>query len=205
MSPAEILRDFQRKYEGTYMFVKTPDSNEENLFRMDKVTPSDTCTGLLSLSSEEYGKIQLNYGTAHTIICKFPQVGVFQHGEESYYFNRVPARQYRRGLCQDNGSIHAVMGHVTGHSHAEAMTFPLVVSAFEHRTYGFSEAIKLVGNKVKGCALDNNFSLVLSMTKSAHFYLMWYRHPVALLKETGELIAVLSNQFETAIKQVMST
>lgn len=206
MSPDDVLNDYVRKYNQTYVFVQMPDSNEENLFYMSSIQPHSKNVGVMTLTSEEFGKIQLNFGTAHTIKFRFPKIGVFQHGKDAYTFLREPRRQYRRGLCSENGQIlnvaHKLLPNTYG---VESLSFELVSSAFKAETYSYQEALKLLASKkYRSVALANDFALMLNVfpSKADSIYtLMWRSSPIATVKEDGSVTLVLEASFAQQIKE----
>lgn len=203
MSPEEIVGEFRAKYEKTYVFVKMPDSEEESLFHLDRVTPDPTTTGILSLSSEEYGKIQLNFGTAHGIKFRTPQVGVFQHGPDAYTFVRTPRRQWKRALCSANAAITNVMNLAAGARGTE-FDFMLVSAAFKAQQYGWPQAWKMIqSGKYRSVAIDRYMSIGLSPVADCQYLLMYWQQPVAKLKADGSIQLILEPSFAETIKELI--
>ncbi len=204
MSPEDIINEFRAKYEKTYVFVKTPDTEEENLFHLDRVTPDTTTTGILHLSSEEYGKIQLNFGTAHGIKFRMPQVGVFQHGKDAYLFNRTPRRQWKRGLCSSNASIFATMNLAAGMARGGEFDFMTVAAAFKAQQYGWPQALKMIqSGKYRSVAIDRYMSIGLSPVTDCPYLLLYWQQPVAKLKADGSVLVILEPSFEASIKELI--
>lgn len=206
MNASEIIAEFRKKYEGCYMHVQMPDSNEDNLFLLTAVVHErGTSTGVLKLESEEFGKIQLNMGTAHTLKFKFPKVGVFQYGTDAYLFYRCPRRQWRRGLCNENAKIFPVWTGIRGGSRGlGGFDFATIEAAFKGMFYTYKEAIKMLqGGKYRSVALANSFSVVLS-TIQEYPYIMLYRTlPVARLDEQGSILSMIEPSFDLQIKQIV--
>ncbi len=206
MSPEEIINEFKAKYEKTYVFVKLPDSEEENLFHLDRVTPDPNVTGVLSLSSEEYGKIQLNYGTAHGIKFRTPPVGVFQHGTNAMLFLRQPRRQWKRALCSSNAHIMNTMMLVSGSRSGAEFNFLTVAAAFKGQQYGWPTALKMIkSGKYRSVAIDRYMSIGLSPFAEAdcHYLLMYWQQPVAKLRADGSVLMLLEPSFDASIKELM--
>lgn len=204
MTPDDILTDFRRKYEGTFVFVTMPDSDEDNLFYMEKIISSKTCTGVMALKSEEFGKILLNLGTAHTIKFKFPRVGMFQHGSHSMLFLRSARRQYQRGLSGGNCSIVNVISRICPTLHEE-LSFELVQAAFKGSTYQAAEAVKMLqSGKYHSVALSNNFSLVLSPTKEKDYLMMHWQSPIARVSAELQVTHIIEPVYASQIKQVLT-
>lgn len=206
MNASEIIAEFRKKYEGCYMHVQMPDSDEDNLFMLSAVVHErGTSTGVLKFESEEFGKIILNMGTTHTLKFKFPKVGVFQHGADAFLFHRWPRRQWRRGLCNENAKIFPVWSGIRGGARGlGGFDFATVDAAFKGVFYTYKEAIKMLqGGKYRSVALANSFSVVLS-TIQEYPYIMLYRSlPVARLGEHGNIISVIEPSFDSQIKQIV--
>lgn len=202
MTPAEIIAEFRKKYEGCYMHVQFPDKEEDNLFYLASVTQSrGEGTGILKLESEEFGKIQLNMGTAHTLKFKFPEVGVFQSGSDAYLFRRDPRRQWRRGLCSDNATILPVWAGLRGANNN--LTFITVNDAFKGTTFSFAAALRMLATgKFRSVAMADGFSLCLSMTVDAEYYVMFRTMPIAKLNKGA--LSILEIAFEPQLKRMMA-
>lgn len=205
VTPAEIIQEFRKKYENTYLHVQMPDSPEEHLFYLNEVVQlRGTNTGVLKLSSEEFGKIQLNMGTAHNLKFKFPEVGVFQFGSDAYFFRREPRRQWRRGLCADNCSVTPVWSeYMGGHLGLGGINFGMVDSAFKGVWYPYGEAIKmLAGGKYRSVALIDGFAVALSSIKECQYVLLYRTIPIARVDVGGGIVSMIEPAFEPQIKVI---
>ncbi len=201
----EIVRDFVQRYEKTFIWVSPPDSNEESLFYVDKVTADKTKIANLTLTSPEFGKIILNMGTAHTLKFKYPPVGVFQYKHDSYMFRRNPAKQYRRGLCEGNSYTHEVHHKLVGSSPRD-LTFDLLSAAYQAQSYSFKDALRMLeSGKYRSVALRNNFSLVLPVSPVPDYLLMFWETPIASINPTdGSTTTVYEAAFEKVLPKVRS-
>lgn len=92
-------RDIQRYYEGTYVKFR---EFGETLFWIQRVR-EDAITGK-SEDGEEF-ILHLHSDAPYVIDYILPHKAVFQKGEHVYALQRIPARQYKRGLCNDNTQI----------------------------------------------------------------------------------------------------
>jgi hypothetical protein len=203
VSPQEILRDFQRRYEGTYIFVQEPESKEENLFRVDNIQTSEDKLGVLLLSSDEVGSIRLNFGSAHTLKFVAAPVGVFQNGPDAYLCRRRPLRQWTKGICPGNTSIVPVT-NVIAPLTPRPFNFALVSGAFERKTFTLKEALVLLGKEqVRSVALEQNFSLCQSVNETPDYILMFWEQPVARLDKNGTLTRLYEASFEGHVAQYL--
>lgn len=206
MSPEDILADFRKKYENTFVFVEMPDRpNEDNLFHLSSIKSGSNGNGVMRLSSDEFGQIQLNFATAHTIKFKFPEVGVFQMGHDAYMAVREPKRQWSRGLCNGNCTISNVANRIANRSvrSAEGLSFTMVAAAFAKISYSYRDAIGMLkGGKYRSVALKDGFSVALSVTPSYEFLLLHWNRPVAGI--TKDELVVLEAAFSVPIKKVLT-
>ncbi len=199
---SEILSDFKRRYENTYVFVVPPNSSEESIFFIDKITEDREKVAKLELNSPDFGKIRLNYGTSYTFKFKYPPIGVFQHDQDAYIFMRCPQKQYKHGLCQGNGVVYPVYRQLITGPHTE-MSFEVVISSFEHRCYTFKDAyLMLQSGKYRSVALRNNFSMLLSVSIKKQFLLLHWDTPIAVVGIEPESIVVLETAYENIITQI---
>lgn len=201
MNQTQILNDFRRRYEGTYVFVEFPDNPKEELFHVDRIEESASTVGILCLSSNDYGKIRLNFATDHTLKFKYPPVGVFQHQKQAFYFRRVPAKQYARGICSGNSDVQAVTSQIVRFS--DPMTFAMIDDAFKAQKYGITGAMYLLTKKgYKSVALEDNFAVSAPLTNSENFVLFYFDVPVAYLNAAGKVTMTLEETFREQIAQI---
>lgn len=204
MNIPEILRDFIRRYDQSYLWVMMPDSDEESLFFVNRITEDRKNVAVLELSSPEYGKILLNMGTSHTLRFKYPPVGVFQNGKDAFIFRRVPARQYKVGLYHGNSSIEPVWSKMLGSGgEGGALQFDQVLAAYQGVQYTYSDAVKMLATgKYRSIALRRGFSLCLSTIAKEGYVLLFWETPVANVDSKGEITHLYEKSFESLINQV---
>lgn len=185
------------------MFVEFPNSTKEELFRVDSIEDSDSTVGNICLSSDDYGKIRLNFATDHRILFKYPKIGVFQNGKQAYYFRRTPAKQYARGICAGNSDFSPVSNLF--YIHRETLKFSTVKNAFGAKTYSFKEALQMLASKkYLSVALRENMALCLTPTKQECYILLYFDLPIASTNLKGELSLVLEETYGDLIKKVMN-
>lgn len=209
MNINEIMNDFRRRWDQTYVWVESPESGEESLFHVDRITDDTTKVGTIELSSPEFGKILLNMGTAHTLKFKYPPVGVFQNGVDAYIFRRVPAKQYKHGIYNGNSTLSPVYNIMLGRGQdraqlrGEQLKFNDVLAAFRGERYPFADALKMLSSgKYRSVALQRNWSLCLSPITSDGLTLLYWETPVASLDREGNVLHVYENVFESVLPQV---
>lgn len=200
----DSLKDFTMRYEKTFIFVVPPDSTEESLFYVDRITPDREKIANLTLSSPEFGKIVLNMGTAHTLRFKYPPVGVYQSGADAYVFHRRPDRQYKRGLCNGNSKISPVHGAFSRQGRYD-LTHQLVSDAFAGNQYTFKDAMSMLqSGKFRSVALRYNYALMLSPSADNKlFLLLHWEVPIAWVsKADGSIYQVLEDSYTKIIEKV---
>jgi hypothetical protein len=197
MNNGEVVNDFRRRYEGTYVFLKMERTGVETLVKVSRVEDSSTKIGILYLESPEYGALTLNLGSdGHHLKFKYPPVGVFQHGRDAFLFRRRPSRQYRRGICSDNSLMYNVTSSVVGP--LSRWSAEEVQDAFNHKVSTPKQAFELLAtNKARSVALDNNFSISKSPFETPDYVIWNWQFPVARISEKG----VLGKVYEEVFRQ----
>lgn len=205
MNIDEIMRDFKRRWEHTYVWVVPPNTTEESLFYVDRIVEDPDRVATMTLSSPEFGKIVLNYGTAHTLKFKYPPVGVFQHGQRAMIFRRTPSRQYKHGICPGNSEFYEPTVEVLRAARRNnELPFDLVQNAFQNVTSKYKEALLMLkSGRYRSVALKDNFSLCLGMGKENNYILFYWDTPVALMdKATGDPVHVMEQVFANVLSKV---
>jgi hypothetical protein len=92
-------RDIQKYYEGTY--VKFSEFGDK-LFMIHQVRPD----GISGVDEDNTAfEMYLSDAAPYTVNFILPHKATFQWKDSVYLLQRIPARQYRRGLCSDNTMI----------------------------------------------------------------------------------------------------
>lgn len=192
MEYSEIVEDFRRRYEGTYVWIQIEEKDEEFLAKICEVVYNGTKIGVIYLDSEEFGNLTINMGSkGHSIKFKYPPVGVFQNGYDAFFFRRIPARQYRRGMCNDNSLIENIVSEYINGFEA-TLSESKIKHAFRHNTYSKLAALKLLGKPLyKSIALKNNFALCRSFLQDGDDHILFHwTNPVARISHEGHLTKV---------------
>lgn len=176
MTPNEILRDFRTKYQGCFVWAKLPNQDKEVLCTLDAVKEDRDRQAVLQLSSDEFGKIFLNFASTHELRFKFPNIGSFQYGRDSFVIvRRAPHRQYQRGFCAANHWMYNCASSIAAGIIPEAeFTLPVVAAAFEQKKYRGFEALSLLKKgKHRSIALDGMFSMTQPMDEGGEMPFMF--------------------------------
>ena len=89
-------RDVQKYYEQSYIKIQ---GFGDKLFHVERVRES-VVTGYDE--DDTMFELYLSNSAGFSMDYILPHRAVFQHGRDAYLLRRLPARQYRRGLCADN-------------------------------------------------------------------------------------------------------
>lgn len=141
-------QDIDKYYHGTYTKFK---EFGDKLFRITQVTPHK-----VSGIDQDDVEFDLFLSDEHPYEVDYvlPHRAVFQYRDRAFLMQRVPARQYKRGLCEGNVRIINVD---TGE--AFPIGFAVLKSYVTKQQYfTFGEAIKRKG-KLKSYALNSRMSL----------------------------------------------
>jgi hypothetical protein len=200
MSNEEVIQDFRRRYESTYVFLNMEDKGIETLAYVSQVETSSSKMGVLHLTSETYGALTINIGSDnHSLSFKYPKMGVFQHGRDAFLFHRRPARQYRRGICADNSTIWNVTRNFAGN--ISRWNAREVQAAYDHKVYSVSEALKLLeSGAVRSAALPNNFSISHTVFDSPEHVIWYWQYPVARCSAKGKITLIYEDVFKTQLE-----
>jgi len=202
MNIEEIVNDFSRRYGDTYVLVQMPGEDEKNVFHVDRIIPDEDHGAVLQLSSNEFGSIKLNMSTGHSIFFEYPKVGSFQNGKEAALFRRVPARQYRRGLCNGNAGFFRPTESVMG-LRALEWDWNIVNNAYKCEKYGLQEALKMLASgKYRSVALKDGFSVSLSLSTGKDYLIFYCDLPVGRINPTTGEIVVTESSFASEIQEL---
>lgn len=201
MNNAEVLSDFRRRWEGTFVWL-TMDNRPDELVYLNNIEESSTKIATIHLTSDRIGKLTLNFGSeGHSLQFRYPPVGVFQHEQDAYVFYRRPSRQYRRGICADNSILFNVTRNLVGNQ--ARWTPSKVRSAYTHETYNITTALALLEKGYKGVALDSNFSLTLSLFDGNTDYVLFHwLHPIARINSKGQVTQLLEANYKDTVNRV---
>lgn len=203
MNNAEVLHDFRRRWENTYVWLNIENKDEELVY-LSRVEDNSDKVGKLYLTSDRLGELVLNFGSeGYALQFRYPPVGVFQHNRDAYCFYRRPIRQYRRGICGDNSLLMNTARNLTGNT--ARFGSGILKSAFAHQVFTWPEAIELLAGGIwRGVALSENFSLTQSMFKSPDYVLFHWTHPIARVNTKGQITLFYEENYREWIHQLFN-
>lgn len=201
MNTEQVLQDFRRRYEGTFVHVEIQKEQKEVLARVREITNNQSKIGTLILETLDYGALQLNMGSeGHALKFKYPPVGVFQNGKIACVFYRIPSRQYARGLCVHNSRIQNV-GRLLGASNP-SYNFVTLENAFQHKQFSVNEALPQLKKDCRSVALADNLSIMLSpIVESENYLILHYTQPIAACSPGGHIRKVYEKVYKELLRK----
>lgn len=141
-------RDIERYFNGTFVKFR---EHGDRLFYIERVRETEitgTCEG------DEPFIVYLHNDQPYELDYVLPRKAVFQYKQDAVLLQRMPARQYRRGLCEDNVRITRVTG-----GDRLSLGFPLLSAFVTKQTY-YDPAEALFGKtgSKRSLALSNRLS-----------------------------------------------
>lgn len=169
--------EFIKKYRHSFVWVHLPDKAPV-LARLEGYSEESR---LYSFTTK--GKlIRLVHDTEAKITAGFPSPKLINYEKTFIWFSRVPARQYRKGVSNENvnffSPVHSYWGHSCNFFEEES-----VAEAFHPTYYDFDVAMEMLEHDVKGVAINSNFAVSLHPTTDTA-KLLWYRFtPIATIED----------------------
>jgi len=144
----ENWKDIDRYFRHTYVKV---DGYGDTLFFIDHVNPNNISG---TTEDNDYFEIELHNHQPFNLSYVLPHKAVFQFNKRAVLLQRVPAKQFKRGLHADNVSL-----SFTDTGVPIDVTLP-ALKAFttKQRYFSFSEAFLSKGNKYLSFALTSRMS-----------------------------------------------
>lgn len=203
MTNDEVLEDFKRRWNHSYVWLKMKQKTVEVLAYIQDVEYDENKIGVIHLDSSEYGSITINLGSAdHDLSFKYPPAGVFQYHKVAALFRRRPQRQWKRGICKDNSHITSTLSPLIGN--VVPFNTESIQSAFKHQVYGPTEAMTLLANNMaKSVALGDNFSVSLPITKEGSYLISHWDRVVAECNAVGRIEKVHCPVLDKDIQRIM--
>ena len=137
--------------------------------------------------------IRVKHNTKSEIVCVHPEKGLFNARRRMFYYSKLPLRQYKRGICKDNCEIiDPVMSLWTRKTY---LNYDVLEKALQPEYLPIQTAIEaLRSGNLAACALDKNFGISLSFTKSSNVLFLWY-HDTVIGNITKNDVIIIHNEF----------
>jgi hypothetical protein len=209
MNNEEILTDFRRRWENTYLFLEKaegtfgPAVGKEVLAHVSAVAASPEHLATLVLTTQKLGKLHINFDSdEYQLVFKTPPVGIFQCGKDVGFFRRRCERQYTRGICSANSVLASVPHRYAGNT--LSLRLDTVQAAFLGATYTLPAALSgLQNGSWRSVALDNQFSLSLSLNKDLSDYVVWHWDiPIAKCNDKGQITVIYADVYKKVLYEL---
>lgn len=160
MNSQELLREFIRKYSGTFFFTKPTKEAAETLIQCLGIDMnSDGVTATMIAEGFNVGKLKYTVPSESIFVFKIPPCGVFQVNHSAVVVQRLPARQWARGICKNNTEIRDSMFRIFNSLHVP-WNLDTINEIFKEKVFTFSEARQmLASDKYLSVALRNGFAV----------------------------------------------
>lgn len=166
--------DFCQWYQNTFFRVTLPHLNKQIVVFFHGV--SNSKKGTFVATSQEYNDLVLNFNSSLSVDFSPPPVRVFGHEGIVYSYERLPARQWSRGVCSNNSLISNMLQKVGLPS--PKLSIPILESAwnYKHDKTIIDAVLKLKSKDIISTALSDNFWISESINDKIKEYPLWYNH-----------------------------
>lgn len=106
----EQEQEMGKRYQNCFVVIETVNGNKYPV----KYSGFSAESMKHRFISKKYGDVILDHITEAKIIPFFPQNGLYQWEDKIFYFYRVPSRQWKRGVHNDNASVVDLATHSRG-------------------------------------------------------------------------------------------
>lgn len=148
--PGAIVAEWDKKYRNTYMHLNGV-----------LVRAINADVNYLYFATQEELDLRIKIDTDAVVDVAFPATGCFTLDDTLAVFSRVPARQFKKGLCNENARIKKVMP--IGYSGGVAIEFGSIKAAFKGGYVHPTEAIPKIFDKgypsYYGAAFSNKWGM----------------------------------------------
>lgn len=206
MNNEEVVNDFRRRYEGTFVKVLAADKGINIVGNIRRVRSDPERFATIEILTKEYGTVHTNMGSEeYQLRFDFPKVGVFHadsvHGPLIFY--RRAEKQYTRGV---GGGNSVLMSPVRAYaSIAPGLGLVNVAESFNHKVYEFREAVRMLkAQGVWGVALQDDFSIVQPMSTAKPYYVIFHwQQIIATVDDKGNIMRLHEQAFEKILNEVI--
>jgi len=200
----EIINDFRRRYEGTFIQLCAEQKGMKVLGKMQRVRADPDKFASLEIMTREFGTVQMNMGSdEYQIKFEFPQAGIFQYRDQACGFIRKAEKQYQRGLSAGNSRLLTSTAGITGG--ALALDLYTVQAAFDHKQYTLAEGLKMLRDgEAKSVALHDDWSVTLPMRKNGAHFVFHNFTLVGSCSDKGKPIRLYQPIYEKAFTELLN-
>lgn len=188
MNNDDVVQELRRRIAGTFVRWRSKPEGKQptewTVIRVSDVRTHDQGP-MIYLESPKYGAMSYRlHSLEQEISYRFPNVGTFQFGQRACLFRRVPARQWRKGICSGNGTITSV-GVSTFWQGDPSLSFQSLEAAFKEEKVSFKEALgKMLDPDdytYSSMAVEGNYVLSQMADKGKRYQLFHLDSPIAII------------------------
>lgn len=173
-------KDIDRYYRNTW--VKLPDTGDE-LYYISHVTTQEVKATTLS---GEQTVIYLSDSHPYDLGYVLPHKSFFQHEEHACQLIRVPAQQYKRGVCSDNTTV-AVITSKGGRQSVD-LTGDLLKAYVEKQAFKSLDNCLQMRGTLLSTPLSPRFAIGLPTTGTILGYITLDDELVATVNKAGKIV-----------------
>ena len=182
-SMLQDVSEFSKRYSNTWIY----EEKTKTSFMVEEVLPEKVW-----LLKTNGNRIEIPIITEKVFSVKPPIIGFFNNDTEFCYGIRIPNRQYKRGICQQNyNAIESIK--TLRHNRIILSDLAYTIDyAYKEANCFIQNAIEQLENpKLTGRALNKNFAVSLNTLSPENIYLLWYKNkPVAEIYQNTKTIKV---------------
>lgn len=197
---AQLNRDFQQRYEHTYVRVRLPNSKKKTIFLITGIQSTGNLPHLL-LQNEEFGSVNLNYNTEADIFFDPPKTGYFFFNNQvALLYQRTCARQWKRGVSTGNSNIYSPYERNFFGASKFGLNEETLLSAYAGEGASFQDALTLLASKqALSVPINKDLAIGLNPTVGKSLIVWFHSHPVAEYIDKGSFIRMHENHFQQEI------
>lgn len=165
----ELGNEVLKKYKNTYLFLE---QNERKI----PVYLRSYEDGYYYVLDENDVYIKLNTNTKTELFNFKPIKCLFNHEKHCLYIYKNPARQFKRGVCQENTSISDPILNLNSRANGLIKIEHKYLQSLINENYYSFDILhdKIKTKNVYSGALDKNFMISLSITNDPSLLFVWY-------------------------------
>ena len=179
----DSLDEFSRKYNETYFQYK----NAAKQLLTCQLTQIDISDKQIAINTHSQGTLFQKYpGCLESIFLETPNAQYFNYNKYAIYLFKVPARQWKRGLCIDNHELYNPLQKLFDENRIYKPVFNLNCinhifnPSYVEPTYACN---LLLTKKVISVAIAPYIMLSLSPIENSDLLILWYKtQPVGFIQ-----------------------
>lgn len=197
-STAKQRDEFIRKYRQTFLWLTTP-TGVRSLVLFSEYNEE---LGLYYLKGEDY-TVKIAHNTKAVLEGGFPSTKLINSGNTFLWFCRIPARQYKKGVCSDNCIFYSPVHNSYWASLSRYHNHKNIEEAFCPTYYDYDVAVEMLKNdKTRiGVAMDSNFALSLHPVSNDKLLLWYQMYQIAEIN--NNVISVFNSMLQVEVQDFL--